>query len=74
MVNEQSYQQKSMSFFLSLPPSSLPPSRKLILHAVFVYLSHLMVPYVQTSAFHQAFPFRCHLKEYKLHCGFGQLV
>ena len=61
MVNEQLRQQKLTPFF-SL--SSLP--RQLILHAVFVYLSHLMVPYVQTSASHQAFPLWCHLKEYKI--------
>ena len=52
MVNEQLWQRKLTPFF-SL--SSLPPPQ-LILHAVFVYLSHLMVPYVQTSASHQAFP------------------
>lgn len=51
MVNEQLCQQKLTSFFSLF---SLP--HQLILHAVFVYLSHLMVPYVQTSASHQALP------------------
>ena len=51
MVNKQLCQQKLKSFFSLF---SLP--RQLILHAVFVYLSHLMVPYVQTSASHRALP------------------
>ena len=63
MVNEQLYQQKSMTFFLSSFPSQL------VLHAVFVYLSHLMVPYVRNSTTHQACVIWCHLKVFKSHWG-----
>lgn len=47
MVNEQSYQQKPVAFLSLRSPTVHSP-------AVFVYLSHLMVPYVQNSTSHQA--------------------
>lgn len=52
--------------------SPFPP--QLILHAVFVHLSHCTAPSVPSSASHQACLFWYRLKVYKLHCGFGRLV
>lgn len=67
MVNEQLHRQKSMTFFSLFPLTSH-------FHSGFVYLSHLMVPDVQSPTPHQACLFWCCVNGYQPCCDFGQLV